>query len=135
MEGQASHPLLLHRRLRNNPTDAEAYLWRFLCGRHIAGAKFRRQHPFERDILDFACLDPKTVVELDGGQHADSRDYDASRTDVLEQAGFTVPRFWNHDVFERTEAVLDVIGQVVTSRQSHPHPTPPLDGEEAERIA
>lgn len=132
MEGQTNRKIrvrALQRELRNAPTDAEAHLWRFLRGRNIAGAKFRRQHPFERYILDFACLDPKIVVELDGGHHAESGRYDASRTALLADAGFVVLRFWNHDVFERTQAVLDAIWAAVTSSRTHPHPGPPLEGE------
>src|SRR3546814_4480211 len=63
------------RKLRRNPTDTERELWQSLRGKQLDGAKFRRQHPFGDYILDFACIERKLVVELDGGQHAESTKY------------------------------------------------------------
>lgn len=68
MEGQTNPKILvnkLQRGLRNAPTDAERALWQQLRGKQIDNAKFRRQHPFENYILDFACLERKIVVELE----------------------------------------------------------------------
>ena len=132
MEGQTSKKILqgkLQRRLRNNPTDAERRLWCYLRSRQVSGAKFRRQHPVDRYILDFVCFEPKVVIELDGSQHTESSRYDAMRTAILERAGYVVLRFWNDDVFKQADAVLDVIWNTVTSRQTHPRPSPPLEGE------
>lgn len=131
MEGQTSDSILdrkLQRQLRNNPTDAEARLWRHLRNRNVSGAKFRRQHPFENYILDFVCFDPKIVIELDGGQHGSSVLYDQRRTAVLEKSGYVVLRFWNDEVLERTVAVMDVIWSTVVAKQAHPHPALPLKG-------
>ena len=129
MQGHTNRKILrgkLQRKLRNNPTDAEALLWRQLRGRQLEGCKFRRQHPFLDFILDFACLERKLVVELDGGQHADAATYDARRTASLENAGFTVLRFWNNDVFENTDGVLEVILEALRARAtpSPPKPSP-----------
>ena len=41
--------------LRNNPTPAEAVLWKALQKRQLAGRKFRRQHSVGHYILDFYC--------------------------------------------------------------------------------
>ena len=71
------------------------------------GCKFRRRHPFGDYILDFVSLEAKLVIELDGGQHASAQNRDAQRTADLEQAGFRVLRFWDHDVLQELEEVKD----------------------------
>lgn len=72
-------------------------------------------------IVDFVCLQKKLVIELDGGQHMDHQDYDESRTGWLEEQGFRVLRFWNHEVFKQTEAVIQAIYNHLLS----PLPNPP----------
>jgi len=98
----------LARALRADRTDVEARLWSRLRGSQLDGFKFRRQFPIDRYIADFACLDAKLVVELDGSQHADNP-ADAARTRVLEACGFHVIRFWNHQVNQELEGVLETI--------------------------
>ncbi len=133
MKGQTNHNILqrkLQRRLRNNATDAERLLWRHLRGRQLDGCKFRRQHPYADYILDFVCLERMVAVELDGSQHAEQVDADTMRTVFLERAGFRVLRFWNNQVFEETEGVLEaILAALCERRETHPHPSPPLEGE------
>ena len=86
------------RDLREHQTDAEAKLWYFLKGRHLAGFKFRRQHSIGPYILDFYCPERRAAVELDGSQHLDRVDYDDKRTAFLEPEGIRVLRFGNHEV-------------------------------------
>ena len=133
MQGQTNRKIIhnkLQRRLRSEPTDAEHRLWQYLRGRQIEGCKFRRQHPFGDYILDFACLDRKLAVELDGSQHADRAEYDAERTKYLEKAGFRVLRFWNNEVFENIEGVVQVIiAALVECARTPSPPNPPLEGE------
>lgn len=132
MLGQTNKNILnnkLQRTLRNNMTDAERKLWGMLRARQMGGLKFRRQHPFEQYILDFVCLERKIVVEIDGGQHQLSMAEDSIRTRVLEDAGFCVLRFWNHEVIQKQEAVAERIWQEVTQKTTHPHPSPLLEGE------
>ncbi len=93
--------------LRRQPTDAERVLWQRLRGQQL-GVKFRRQHPFLNYVLDFACLEPKLAIEVDGGQHAQS-ERDARRDRDLEAAGFRVLRFWNNEVLTQVDAVLERI--------------------------
>ena len=95
------------RSLREDSTKAERKLWSVLRGRQLAGAKFRRQVPIDRYFADFACLDAKLIVELDGGQHADQETYDNARTVRLEEIGWRVMRFWNNDVIENVDGVAD----------------------------
>ncbi len=78
-------------------------------GRNLEGFKFRRQVPIDRYVADFACIEARLVVELDGGQHAAQEDYDAARTLVLEQAGFEVLRFWNFQVMQELDGVPEEV--------------------------
>ena len=95
--------------LRKRMTDAERHLWPHLRRRQLLGFKFRRQVPVGPFIADFACIDAKLIVELDGGQHVDEQAADESRSRFLESRGFRVLRFWNDDVLTRTEEVLEEI--------------------------
>src|SRR5689334_12650722 len=103
--------------LRSNSTDAEQRIWYCLRDRRFMGLKFRRQVPLAGYIVDFACLSPHLVVELDGGQHVDHAAYDQRWDECLRRLGFQVLRFWNHDVLSDTAAVLESIRQVVLAWQ------------------
>jgi very-short-patch-repair endonuclease len=97
------------RRLRTNLTDAERTLWRHLRLRQVNGLRFRRQQPIGRFVADFACLERRLLIELDGGQHAERSEEDAGRTAWLEKQGFRVLRFWNNDVLRDPLAVVEAI--------------------------
>lgn len=132
MQGQTNKKITgmkLQRKLSNSATDAERQLWQYLRGRQMEGCKFRRQHPFGDYILDFVCLERKLVIELDGGQHADDVQYDHSRSQRLEQSGFTVIRFWNNEVFDNIEGVVEVIQNMLSLKAASSPPNPPLEGE------
>ena len=101
------------RALRQTSTEAEHELWSMVRNRKIAGCKFRRQAPIDRFFADFACLERRLIVELDGSQHADKIDYDAARTEVLESCGWTVLRFWNSQVLENPEGVAAAIREAL----------------------
>jgi len=77
----------LARNLRNNSTDAECLIWRFLRNRTLFNCKFRRQFPTGPYIADFACIEKQLIVELDGGQHAVDATRDETRTVYLEVQG------------------------------------------------
>jgi very-short-patch-repair endonuclease len=101
--------LLQKRRdLRNNPTDAEKYLWRELKNRQLCGRKFRRQHSVGNYIIDFYCPEEKLAIEVDGEQHSygEQLKYDEERTRYLQTFGIVVLRIKNTDVlFSRDEVV------------------------------
>jgi very-short-patch-repair endonuclease/DNA-binding transcriptional ArsR family regulator len=99
----------LARRLRRDQTEVERRMWAILRSRQLDGFKFRRQVPIGRYVADFACIEARLVVELDGSQHAERQDYDAARTAAIEAAGFKVMRFWNADVTESPENVAETI--------------------------
>jgi very-short-patch-repair endonuclease len=94
-------------------TDAEALLWSRLRGGRLRGTKFRRQHPVAGFIADFACEDARLVIEVDGGQHNES--VDAPRTATIEAAGYSLLRFWNHDVIENLDGVVAEIDRTLAA--------------------
>jgi very-short-patch-repair endonuclease len=99
------------RRLRTAQTDAEHRLWEILRGRRLAAAKFRRQHPVGRFIVDFYCASARLAVELDGAQHheIDAVAYDSERTKLLEARAIRVLRFTNDEVVHDPERVANAI--------------------------
>ncbi|HAF48068.1 MAG TPA: hypothetical protein DCL08_02370 [Anaerolineaceae bacterium] len=101
----------LARNLRKNQTDAEQILWSKLRSRELSGFKFRRQHPIDNYILDFYCNEAQLAIEIDGGQHAEKENIkmDDQRTALLNQKGIRVIRYWNNDVLENTDEVLEDI--------------------------
>lgn len=114
------------RQLRRNQTGAEKALWRVLRGRTLSGFKFRRQHPVDRYIADFVCLERKVIIELDGGQHAEQTAYDQVREAKLKALGIRTIRIWNNQLLEEREAAAAAILEALTT----PHPSPlPAGGE------
>jgi very-short-patch-repair endonuclease len=118
------HPFA--RDLRNNSTDTERLLWRYLKNRQIEGVKFRRQQPIETYIVDFVSFEKRIIIELDGGQHAENEGYDTQRDACLRANGFAVLRFWNNEVIENIAGVLEVVRQQCLHAAS-PTPAPSLD--------
>ena len=104
-----TEPHAYARRLRRASTRAEDILWERLRGSRLNGAKFKRQVPIERYVVDFYCRSACLVVELDGRQHAVLVDYDDERSKVLEAAGAHVLRFTNEEVIDDLDRVLQRI--------------------------
>jgi very-short-patch-repair endonuclease len=118
------------RRLRIEQTEVEKRLWSKLRDRRLLGVKFRRQVPVGPYIADFACIESFLIVELDGGQHSSMTSRDAARTARFQRDGWRVMRFWNNEVVENMEGVLETIATALAARPSSPHPTPlPQAGE------
>lgn len=97
------------RKLRKRSTEAEKRLWLKLSRRQLEGYKFRRQQPIGKYIVDFVNYEKKIIIELDGGQHAIEKMKDRKRDNWLEQKGFRVLRFWDNQVFENVEGVLEAV--------------------------
>ena len=108
--------------LRTNQTDAEQRLWYYLRAHRFMGMKFKRQKPVGNYIVDFVCFAPMLVVEIDGGQHAEQVVYDRRRDTYLQGEGFTVLRFWNNQVLNETDAVLESIRQTLITLSPDPSP-------------
>jgi very-short-patch-repair endonuclease len=94
------------RLLRQQQTKAEDILWRCLRGSRLHGAKFRRQVPFDRFVVDFYCHAAKLAAEIDGRQHEWYAYYDAERTTILESRGVHVIRFTNVEIEANLDSVL-----------------------------
>src|SRR5215213_11700492 len=95
---------------------AEAKLWTHLRAHRMSNVHFRNQHAIGNYIVDFSQRDAvqcaprkKLIVELDGSQHLEQKEYDDERTKYLELRGYRVLRFWNNDVMQDIEIVLKVI--------------------------
>jgi very-short-patch-repair endonuclease len=104
------------RSLRRNQTDVEHRPWRLLRDRRLKGSKFRRQQAIGPCSADFACIEKRLAIEADGGQHSDRAGYDQARTDYLESCGYRVTRFWNHEVMQAGQAVLEEILRVLRAQ-------------------
>jgi len=108
--------------LRRNMTSAEKRLWYLLRGHRFQGVAFRRQTPIGPFIVDFISHKHNLVLELDGGQHNESK-HDARRDAWLRSRGYCVLRFWNSDVLDNQDGVLELIADAISrvaplSRQS-----------------
>jgi very-short-patch-repair endonuclease len=118
------------KRLRRNQTDAERVLWFRLRDRRLRGLKFKRQVPIDRYVVDFCCADAHLIIEPDGGQHATRISEDANRTEILGAMGYLVLRFWNNDVMQNIEGVLEeILNTLEQHRSEPPHPDPLPCGE------
>jgi very-short-patch-repair endonuclease len=113
------------RKLRKNMTDEERRLWQELRRSQLRDFKFRRQAPIGPFIADFVCFERKLIVELDGSQHAERLKEDALRTAWLTGQGFRLIRFWNNQIVEDLDVVLEMILRAV---EDTPHPNPPPQG-------
>ena len=103
------------RALRHDATDAEHWLWQHLRSRQLLGQKFRRQVPIGQYIVDFLCCECELIVEVDGSQHRQQESYDRTRTHFLESQGYRVIRYWNNEVLQQGDAVLESIVQVLAA--------------------
>jgi len=100
--------------LRSAMTEAEQLLWYRLRRRQLGNHRFRRQVGIGRYVVDFACVESRIVVEVEGSQHLDSA-HDKQRDNWLQAEGYLVLRFWNHDVLARMDAVLAQILEALAS--------------------
>jgi very-short-patch-repair endonuclease len=114
------------RTLRNNGTKHERQLWRLLSRYR---PKFTRQLPVGPYVADFACREARLIVELDGGQHAESA-RDVRRDGLLTQEGWTVIRIWNNEVNDNPEGVVEAIMSRAAEclGGTHPQPLPSREG-------
>ena len=115
------------RALRNGQTDAERLVWKQLSRYR---PRFTRQLVVGFYMLDVACRTAKLGLEFDGSQHLDALAYDDRRTAYLEQAGWTILRFWNGEVFKNLEGVLTAILDKTAEclGGTHPRPLPFREG-------
>jgi very-short-patch-repair endonuclease len=122
------------RKLRRDGTDTENKLWLAPRNRQMNGLKFKRQVPFGPYIADFLCAEAKLIVEADGGQHWGREEADRVRTRYFESKGYRVLRFWNNDVLQNLQGVLEAIAAKVGT-ESPLTPAPRGEGARGALIA
>ena len=109
------------KQLRSNMTEAERKLWGALRAKRFDGFKFKRQVPIGRYIVDFICFEKRLIIEVDGGQHSESK-RDAVRDRWLVSQDFRILRFWNVDIYQALDgtmfAILDALNQGPSSGAS-----------------
>lgn len=117
MEFRYNSPTLKVRRrtLRKKSTDAERALWQRLRGRQFHGLKFLRQYSVGPYVVDFYCSKQRLAIELDGSQHmeTDVENRDKQRSRYLRSHKIQVLRFWNNEVFQNIEGVLQKVEEAV----------------------
>jgi very-short-patch-repair endonuclease len=101
-------------------TLPEVLLWQVLRKRP-AGLKFRKQFPFRGFVVDFACLERRLAIEVDGEVHSmgDIPRRDARRDAQLAEAGFETLRIAARDVLKNMEGVLTLILHTCENRPFH----------------
>jgi very-short-patch-repair endonuclease len=119
------------RKLRRDVTDAERKLWRGLRALPMEDSHFRRQAPIGPYYAGFACHVKRLVIELDGGQRAGEAhaSRDAMRDAHMKANGYRVLRFWNNEVMQNIDGVLQVIAEAVSAPTPTPDPSPQGGGE------
>ena len=130
------------RRLRQSQTSAEEFIWSMLRDKQL-GAKFRRQHPLQLTngqpiVIDFYSVEHKLAIELDGSQHIDEALKDRERDRALAEQGIRVLRYWNNEILENTEGVLQSIwnaAYATTLIPAAPSPNPSPQHGGGEKVA
>jgi very-short-patch-repair endonuclease len=110
-KGATQNIFLNAKKLRENATGAEEFLWSSLKNNQLEGLKFRRQHPISIYIADFYCHKLKLIIEIDGGYHfsEEQKKLDEERTKDLEFQGLKVIRFTNDEVlFKLPEVLIEI---------------------------
>ena len=103
--------------LHRNMSPAETKLWKHLRSHQMSDVHFRNQHAIGNYIVDFCAPRKKLIIELDGSQHLEQKEYDEERTKYLEARGYRVLRFWNNEIMNNTEAVVKVIWSVLNDEK------------------
>ena len=117
------------RQLRSESTLFEQSFWQRVRAGRLGGFKFRRQQPIGPYIVDFVCQQARLVVELDGSQHLDAREYDENRDAWLRSQGYRVLRVWNNEWNANPETVLEAVWAMLrVEPEPSPQPLPPNGG-------
>ena len=101
----------LAKKLRNESTETEIYLWLKLKGKQMYGYDFHRQKPIDNYILDFFCYDLLLGIEVDGYSHEILEVYNKDRIKEkrMNELGITILRFSDFEVLKDMENVIRAI--------------------------
>jgi primosomal protein N' (replication factor Y) len=89
-------------------------LWRGLRNKQIGG-RFRRQYPIPPYVADFACVEARLIIEADGSQHG-RPSADLVRDQMLTDAGWRILRFWDNDILQNSDGILQVIAEALADQ-------------------
>ena len=120
------------RKLRREMTLPEVLLWCELRGKPL-GIKFRRQFAVAGYVADFACLDRRLLIEIDGIVHTmgDQPQHDEQRDKALVALGWTVTRIPAADVLADAGCVAaSIVAFAGNLRPLRPSGAPPRSGED-----
>lgn len=109
----------IRKKLRKNQTPQETILWAKLRNSQTK-QKWRRQVSVGPYIADFYCAKKLLVIEIDGSQHLDNKEYDKDREKYFLYLGIRTVRFWNNEINTNIEGVLKVIMEKL---EIQPHPS------------
>ncbi len=115
----------IRKELRENQTPQEAILWSKLRNNQTQ-YNGKRQVSIGPDIADFYCWKKLLVIEIDGSQHLDNKEYDKNREEYFLELGIRTIRFWNNEVNRNIEGVMKIVTEAL---EKEPHPSPLLKGE------
>jgi len=103
------------RKLRQNQTEAEKLIWRFLRSRQLLGHKFKRQYSIDHFVIDFYCPELKLAVEADGATHNESgrKEYDIRREKYLNKFGVSFVRIKDEELFGNPNKAFDKIEEAI----------------------
>ena len=101
----------LAKKLRNESTQTEIYLWLKLKGKQMYGYDFHRQKPIDNYILDFFCYDLMLGIEVDGYSHEilEVHNKDIVKEKRMTELGITILRFSDFEVLRDMENVIRAI--------------------------
>ncbi len=117
-----SDALTFARAMRKKQTPAEKFFWEKVRNHRFMRKKFYRQYIIQHDesqgrkqffIADFYCHDKRLVIELDGKIHLQQQEYDAARTAILTEMGFSVIRFDNEAILKSWEKVAEELKMIL----------------------
>ena len=118
----------IRKELRKNQTPHEIILWSRLRNNQT-NQKWKRQVSIGPYIADFYCSKKLLIIEIDGSQHLDNKEYDKDREKYFLNLGIQTIRFWNNEINTNIDSVLKII---LEKLELQPHPSLLLKGEGAD---
>ena len=115
------------KKLRSTMTLAEVLLWKRI-NRSQLGVRFNRQKPIGKRVVDFYCKELHLAIEVDGRSHDFKQKEDIERQKQLEALGVRFLRFWDTEVKNEMESVIQRIRNWIEENPPRPAATPPQEG-------